>query len=342
MKVGLVGLGTVAYYCHVPALKRTRGVTLVAGADPDARARMRAASMTRIAIHEDTQGLLSRNDLDAVVIAVPTHLHAETAVAAADAGKHFYLEKPIAATIEEAHSVTQAVKHGAMVATIGFNRRFHPLFQQARTLLQAGFVGHVRAVQTTFCEPTPLPLMPAWKQTRATGGGVLLDLASHHLDLLRWFLNDEIAEVSARIHSRTTEQDSALLLLTMKSGVEVQSFFSFRAGLSDRFAFFGESGVLHIDRHRAHLTLRTHRRFGYGTRSSLIFPTCGIVRWWFQRLFRPSVDPSYQRNLSAFVQRVKGHEVPLASLDDGVCNLRALLAAEASARTSTPVHVDSG
>ena len=76
---------------------------------------------------------------------------------------------------------------------------------RARPLLQQGTIGRIRAVHTVFCEPVPIAeTMPEWKRWRRSGGGVLLDLASHHIDLLRWFLDDEMATVEATIGSIET------------------------------------------------------------------------------------------------------------------------------------------
>ena len=75
-------------------------------------------------------------------------------------------------------------------------------------MLREGCIGNVRAVQSTFCEPSTPEAMPAWKRNRATGGGVLLDLASHHIDLTRWFLSDEVVSATAWIGSAQTDQDS--------------------------------------------------------------------------------------------------------------------------------------
>ena len=86
----------------------------------------------------------------------------------------------------------------------------------------------------------PLETMPAWRRRRVTGGGVLLELASHHIDQLRWLLGDEVAWVNASLRSEQSEQDAARLDLSMTRGVEVQSFFSFRAGLTDCMEFIGE------------------------------------------------------------------------------------------------------
>jgi predicted dehydrogenase len=303
---------------------------LTAAADPDPEARERAKRLAYVAVYERAEDLLGRDDVDAVVIAVPTHLHAKLAVAAAAAGKHFYLEKPIATTIQDARLVTEAASDAGVTAAMGFNRRLHPLYQQARQLLLGDHIGRVRTVQTAFCEPIPAETMPEWKQRRATGGGVLLDLASHHLDLLRWFLGDEVASVAASIQSQLSEQDTARLELSMQSGVEVQSFFSFRAARADFLEFIGERGTLRIDRHSPAVVIKVGRRFGYGTRTRWVPPTLAIARWRLHRLVRPSNDPSYRRSLQVFIDRV--HNIPgqMASLADGVRSLEAILSAEES------------
>jgi myo-inositol 2-dehydrogenase / D-chiro-inositol 1-dehydrogenase len=192
MRIGVLGCGVIAYWAHLRVLRRMPGATLAAAADPDPAARASAMCLTGVPVHERAEDLLGRSDIDAVVICAPTQFHAELAVAAADAGKHFYLEKPIATDAAGARRVVDAAAAAGVIGAIGFNRRLHPLYQQARDLLAAGRIGRVRAVQTALCEPLPAETMPGWRRQRASGGGVLLDLASHHLDLLRWFLRDEV------------------------------------------------------------------------------------------------------------------------------------------------------
>jgi myo-inositol 2-dehydrogenase / D-chiro-inositol 1-dehydrogenase len=341
VRIGVIGCGAVARYCHLPALRRIRGVTVVAVADPDAAARVRASGIVRAAMHDRAEELLERSDVDAVIISVPTHLHAEVAVASATAGKHFYLEKPVATTAEDARRISAAVLRTGVTAATGFNRRLHPLYEQARAILASGRLGTVCAVQTTFSEPVPADGMPAWKRSRETGGGVLLDLASHHFDLLRWFLTDEIGEISSSLASEMSEDDSARVQLSMKGGVEVQSFFSFRAGLADFLEFICERGTFRVDRHRASLTMLEPRRLGYGARRSWIAPRTANVGWRVRRLLRPSEDPSYIRALSAFVDQAPGRPPRVATLEDGVRSLDAVLAAEESARTGRPVSLCS-
>ncbi len=331
VRFGLIGCGTIAYWAHLRSLRQLRGAELVAAADPSPAARKRAGRLTRVPMYEHQDDLLKRQDIDAVVISAPTHLHAELAIAAASASKHFYLEKPIATNALDACNVVNAADRAGVSGAVGFNRRFHPLCQQARALLASGHIGRVRMVQTAFCELTTPENMPDWKKRRATGGGVLLDLASHHIDLLRWFLEDEVAEIEASVGSQLTEQDTARIDLTMRQGVAVQSFFSFRAGQADFLEFIGENGTLRVDRHSPALALRLKRRFGYGVRTGWIPPTPSTAAWRLRRLISPSADPSYRRSLQAFVDRLQGRTTEGAGLLDGVRSLDAVLQAEASA-----------
>jgi predicted dehydrogenase len=182
--------------------------------------------------------------------------------------------------------------------------------------------------------------MPEWKRRRSTGGGVLLDLASHHVDLARWFLRDEVREVRARLSSETTEHDTAELLLAMRGGCTVQSFFSFRSARADWLEFLGEKGTLSVDRHTASLSLQLARRFGYGVRRTWLLPSPAVARWKLARLLRPSYESSYRRALTAFVETLGGGPPRCATLEDGVANLVTILAAEESAFTGRPVTIE--
>jgi predicted dehydrogenase len=294
---------------------------------------MRARTIADVPVHEGAEELLAREDLEAVIICAPTRVHAELARAAARAGKHFLVEKPLATTLEDARSVAWEAARADVRAAVGFNRRFHPLYRQARAILARGTIGRVRTVVTAFCEPMATKPLPAWRETRASGGGVLLDLASHHLDLVRWFLDDEIVEVSATISSKAMEEDSARLRLFLRSGIEAIGAFSYWGGFADFLEFVGERGSLRVDRHRPNLELRKIRRRGYGIRRARVIPIPEVFAWRVTRMLRSVREPSYGRSLGAFVDLVRGR-LPgsLATLSDGVRNIEIIVAAEASAR----------
>ena len=203
VRVGVIGCGTVAYYAHLQTLQRLNCATLATAADVDPDARARAAPLVHGPLHSTAAGVLE-SDVDAVLISAPPALHAELAIAAARAGKHVYVEKPLATSARDAHAVADVVAQSGIVGVVGFNYRHHPTHQRARALLADGRIGPVQAVQTMFCEPLTHEDMPRWKVRRGSGGGAVLDFASHHVDLLRWFLEDEIATVAADIQSTRT------------------------------------------------------------------------------------------------------------------------------------------
>ena len=336
LRVGLVGCGEIASYAHLRILRHLSGAALVAVADPAPDARECARRLARVPVHGRTEELLSRDDVDAVVICAPTPHHAELAIAASEAGKHFYLEKPIATSAEDGRRVVEAGAATDLATAIGFNRRFHPLYQAAREIVRAGRIGRVRAVTTAFCEPRPADAMPGWMRRRATGGGVLLDLASHHLDSLRWFLDDEFGEVAASLSSEESEDDTARLSLSTRGGVDCQGFFSFRAGLVDFMELIGDRGTLRLDRFRPTLELRTRRARRYGVGRSWIPPRPALASWRLQRPFRRVREVSFRRSLAAFVAQARGGPRRGASLEDGLRCLEAVLEAEASG----PAHRD--
>ena len=340
IRLGVIGCGAIAYWKHLRNAGRLRSAALVSVADPDRAARERAEKLTGVPALSSAEELLARGDVDAVIVSVPPHLHAEVVIAACEAGKHVYVEKPLAASVAEGTRIVDAARRARVTVMVGINRRYHPLSEQARKLLGAGRIGHMQAVQTIFCEPERPEAMPAWKRQRASGGGVLLDLASHHIDLLRWFLDDEVAAVYASLDSSRSDQDSARLELVMRRGVRVQSFFSCRAATSEAFEFAGEEGILRLDRHRRHVSLRVPRRFGYGVRTAPVMPSASVGALWMKRLARPSADPSYRRALTAFVGVLRGEVFQVPGLVDGMRALEVVEAAEESARCRAPVVMD--
>ena len=100
LRVGVIGCGTIAYWAR-RVLAKMPGVELIAGADPDPRARESAARLVKKPMFERAEDIFARADMNAVVIAAPTHLHHALAIEACAARKHFFLEKPLAISAED-------------------------------------------------------------------------------------------------------------------------------------------------------------------------------------------------------------------------------------------------
>ena len=208
LRVGLAGCGRIARGVHLPILAALPGVHVAAIADADRDACARASRVVPSAhALADYRELCALADLDAVVICLPSALHADAGLRAIEAGHALYLEKPIATTVADAERLVSAGARAGRPAMTGFNYRFHPLALDLRARVAAGEVGAIVACRTTFSAPAHA--RPGWKGQVATGGGVLLDYASHHIDLLRWITGCEVRVVSASVQSATCEEDTA-------------------------------------------------------------------------------------------------------------------------------------
>ena len=340
LKIGLIGCGRIVQLVHLNALARAPALEVVAIAEPDPERRAEAAVRLPGAVAvADYRDLLALSDLEAVLICAPNHLHASLAAAAFDAGKHVYLEKPLAPTLAEAQPALDAWKRSNRVGMMGLNYRFHPTYLDLKRRIDASQIGEPLMVRTVFS--TPARALPEWKTQRRTGGGALLDLGSHHIDLVRFLFGRAIQDVFARVETRQTEGDSATLHLTLEGGLAVQSFFSMCGIDEDRFEVYGTAGKLAVDRHHAEgveaMGLRRDgvrwARLGRSLRSLAGSPS---VR---RRLLRRRDEPSYAAAFARFAATIRGAEVAAPDLEDGRRSLEVIEAAEESARTDPPAAV---
>lgn len=309
LALGVLGCGFIARRVHLPALVSLPGaeVTAIAETDPVAREEANRIAPGARAFADYTE-LLDTAKIDAAVVCLPNVLHGEAARAVLERGRHLYLEKPIATDLDAARSVLEAWRRSGAVAMIGFNYRSHPRYERARASLRGGKLGEIVAVRTVFTGADRA--MPEWKRSRASGGGVLLEKGSHHVDLVR-FLLGEIHEVSCSLDDR-----SARLGLRVSTGVPVDCLFEEGTRDVDRFEIEGRRGTLTIDRHRPWFSLRPDA---------------------LRKLARPRYEPSYRRALGRFLDAARAGRQTAPDLLDGFRSLDVIMAAEESARTGRPV-----
>src|SRR5262249_31559465 len=156
------------------------GVRVIALADIDGtRLSEAGAQAPRATRFSDYTRLLDIAELDAVMVCVPPAVHAELTIAALEAGKHVYLEKPLATTLEDGRRICAAWRRSGRVGMVGFNYRFNRLYRQAQGHVANGRIGPVVAIRSVFA--TTPDWLPDWKRALSTGGGALLDLASHEI-----------------------------------------------------------------------------------------------------------------------------------------------------------------
>ena len=299
-------------------LARLPAVRVTVLADTDAKNRDHAARLVPHAAVVDTTEQAVAAEVDAVLISLPTGLHAAAALTAFRHRKHVYLEKPLATSLAEAQPVLDEWRRAGVTGMIGFNYRFNPLFAQARDLIRSGRIGDVLHVRSVFT--TPARPLPVWKQSRATGGGVLLDLASHHCDLLPWLLDRTVVRIATSVRSIKSEADTAAVEWHWDGGITGQSFFSLSAADEDRLEVIGTSGTLTVDRYRS-------SRVEVGrSRAAAFLPTA----YTLQRLRSPGHEPSYARALTEFIAAIRERRPATPDMTDGYRSLQLVCAAEES------------
>ncbi|MEO0556883.1 MAG: Gfo/Idh/MocA family oxidoreductase [Bacteroidota bacterium] len=331
LRVGLVGCGRIAQLVHLNALRAADGIQVVALADPDTErlhdATQKAPSAVPYASAED---LLAKSDAEAVVLCTPPALHAAGAIAAFEAGKHVYLEKPISLELAEADAILAAQQAAGTVGQMGFNYRFHPLHREARERIQRGNVGELVSLRTVFSSPARS--LPGWKSARASGGGVMLDLASHHLDLIPFLTGRDIIEVIASTASHQSEGDTAALTVRLEGDLLVQSLFSMTSVSEDRFEIYGTTGKLAYDRQTSVEIDARGSSIAYG-RKGQIQRELGTAIKSFRRAPRVPGSPSFRAAFEAFGRAARGGPMEGATLEDGRRSLEWVLAAERASET---------
>lgn len=338
LRIGLIGCGHIGRLVHLETLRRLPNAHVVSLADTEADSlKVAHGRMPGARTFTDYRTLLDAEDIDAVVICLPNALHAEAAISALERNKHVYLEKPIAGSLAEGQAVLEAWRRSGRVGMIGFNYRFNPLHREMRRRIQSGAIGQpvgMRSVWTTAAQR-----LPAWKAARVTGGGVLLDLSSHHFDLIRFWFDQDIVEVHANVRSERSEDDTAAVQARLANGLLVQSFFSLSSIEDEQFEIYGSTGKLSFHRFKSwdveleRPQARSVARRFLGRAISALPRT----RFVLNKLRSPGLEPSFSAALAEFVSAAQRGEQIHPDLNDGFKSLALVIAAEESARLGTPV-----
>lgn len=192
LKVGVIGCGGIANGKHLPALAQVEAVELVAFCDLEI-ARAEKAKQTYgtadAAVFKDYQVLL-KLDLDAVHVLTPNSSHAPLTIAALEAGCHVMCEKPMAKTSEEAKAMIAAAEKTGKRLTIGYQNRFRTDSEYLHTVCEAGDLGEVYTAKAHAIRRRAVPTWGVFLDEEAQGGGPLIDIGTHALDLTLWMMDN--------------------------------------------------------------------------------------------------------------------------------------------------------
>lgn len=206
LRVGVVGVGVMGSN-HARVFSDLPGVTLVGIADPDAAHREFVARTLGCDAYHDVASLLAAG-VDAVSIAAPTHLHHDIALTCITKGVHVLVEKPIASSVAEGRAMIAAARRAGVTLMVGHVERFNPAVEAIKDAIRGE---DILSIAITRVGPFP---------PRMSNVGVVIDLAVHDIDLIRWFTNSDITEVQPQLSNAVAErEDIALLQFRTASGV---------------------------------------------------------------------------------------------------------------------------
>jgi UDP-N-acetylglucosamine 3-dehydrogenase len=257
IKVAVIGCGSIAEKRHIPEYASNPHVEFVAFCDPVIERAEFYAKEYGGKAYSSYEDMFKNEKVDAVSVCTPNYLHAHASIAAANAGAHVLVEKPIAVAEEETAAMIEAARTNGVILMVGHNQRLMPAHVKAKEILDSGIMGKVLTFRTAFGHPGPegwsIDGRNSWffRKNEAIMGA-MGDLGVHKADLIRWMLSDEVTEVAAMIGTLDKEgtdvDDNAICLLRMRSGVIgnlVASWTSYK-GEDNSTILWCQNGVMKI------------------------------------------------------------------------------------------------
>ncbi len=294
LKVGVVGVGVMGSN-HARVLADIPGVHLVGIADPDRKQRDFVARSLGCATFSDVDGLLQAG-VDAITIAAPTHLHHDLALGCIARGIHVMVEKPIAPTVEEGHAIVAAARGAGVTLMVGHVERFNPAVESVKRAIKNQ---DILSIAITRVGPFP---------PRMSNVGVVIDLAVHDIDLIRWFTDSEIVEIQPQLSSAVAErEDIALLQFRTASGV--------LAHINTNWLTPFKARTIHIATRDKYLiadllTLQVTECFGFQADGS-----------YSMRHLSVGYAEPLRAELVAFIDAIRNHRTPAVTGEEGVASL---------------------
>jgi predicted dehydrogenase len=353
VRIGFVGAGAIMRLSHGPVVAKSPEAELVAVFDRD-RGRAEAfAADFGCRCFTDLEAMLEVGGIDAVVVATPNRFHAEGVIAAAQHGKHVLCEKPLAIDLSEGQRMVSACVKAEVVLQVGFNQRFWPQVRIAKTLLDAGVIGKVHQMRSTYSEKsTAYPAATRFRYDLSqSGGATIIDLTIHRVDLARHLIGEFTGIFAEIIHSQMPEKvdDNVWLLARFANGGRgCLSSNRYSPAIGDGTDLYGTDGTIHI-------ATETQNPFNaaplavYTEKSAQDLPD--VLReahypeaWWkgFEGGWihvRPPRRSPYEAQLRSFCAAIRQHRPPEVTGEDGLRAQEVVQAAYLSMQSGSWVNL---
>ena len=294
LRVGVIGAGVMGSN-HARVLAGLPDIQLVGVVDPLEAHRTRATELANCRAFDGLEALFGEG-VDAVTIAAPTHLHHEIALACIARKIHVMVEKPIASTVDEGRDIVNAARRAGVTLMVGHVERFNPA---VAAIKQAIASEDILSIAITRVGPFP---------PRMSNVGVVIDLAVHDIDLIRWFTESDIVEVQPQLSSAVAErEDIALLQFRTASGVLAHINTNWLTPFKARSVTVATRGKYVTG---DLLTRQVTECFGFKPDGS-----------YSMRHLPVGHDEPLRAELMAFISAVRSRSVPAVTGEEGVASL---------------------
>ena len=335
VRICLVGAGRVAGVHANSIVNHVKEAELIAIVDPNAEALITTAKKFGVgAQYERFEHALEDVEFDAVVITSPTFTHTELAEAAAIAGKHVFLEKPMALNLKECDTIIHAADTHGVILQLGFMRRFDPEFVAAAERIEAGEIGQPMLIKSLTHGPG---LPPPWATDPEKSNGNLAEVNSHDWDCTRWLMGSdpervytEVVNFKGKARGILSEHfyDTALVNIRFESGGLgcITGVCPCEYGYDARVEIIGEKGIMQIGELQGQAVVMCVNRD-----QGLITP---IFRTWPQRFAW-----AYIREMEHFVDCIQTGNDPKVGGEDGRWAVAGVLAGTKSFQEERAVYL---
>ncbi|MEY4175073.1 MAG: hypothetical protein RI900_2238 [Actinomycetota bacterium] len=328
IRIAVLGVGRIGRMHAQLLARQVPGASLSMVQDVNADAAAAVGAELQVPHTTDIAEVFSNPDVDAVAICSSTDTHVPLLIAAAQAGKAIFCEKPVSLDLAKVDEALAVVKASGVPIQIGFNRRFDPAHRSVRDAVASGAVGDIHMLRITSRDPAPPPIAYV-----KVSGGLFLDMMIHDFDMARYVTGSEVVEVFARAAVRVDpaigeagDVDTAVVVLTHENGCITTIDNSRQAvyGYDQRVEAFGSGGMAASENPSTHTGVRRTADGTFGTT---------IPYFFLDRYI-----PSYVDEWKAFVEYVTGGGPSPVDADAGRAPLVIGLAAGLSAREGRAVR----
>jgi len=338
LRVAVVGTGLFGER-HLQAYSSYHRARLIAACDLNPNRVQAMASKYDVPnAYTDYRDMLDNDEVDAVSIATPDHLHREVAIACAQAGKHILVEKPLATTVEDARAISDAAAEAGVTLMVDFHNRLNPPFINIKSSLESGELGDVIHVYARLSNTINVPMkMLSW----STKSSALWFLGSHTIDLVRWLLNDNPVTVFGMsgggvLRSRGLPCSDVYLATVRFSRGAIAVFENAwilpatQPSVKDfTFELLGSRGAMYVDAANNRLLQKyTDNAAAFPDMLAAVSTPRGTKGFVFESIHH-------------FVDRILDGGAPLAAGEDGVWATKIISAIEESCRIGVPVQIEA-